>query len=188
MKMKKALIGTMMAGALVIGAGASTGTYSDFFSEANSAGNTIELGTLKLAQTGNVGALLEGRNLKPGSEVDGRTITVKNDGSLAGKLSVKVDNYSLKNGEDQNITDLSQYNDIKVWLYVDEEKIGEAPVGDLPALYEQANAYLANKTFEAGETHTIKPVVKVSRVSGDQNHLQGLKLSGKISWKLTQTN
>lgn len=186
--MKKALIGTMMAGALVIGAGASTGTYSDFFSEANSAGNKIELGTLKLAQTGNVGPLLEGVNLKPGSVVEGNTITVKNDGSLDGKLSVRVDSYSLQNGEGQNITDLSQYNDIKVGLFVDGTEIGEAPVGDLPALYNQANAYLASRTFEAGETHTIKPVVKVSRVNGDQNRLQGLKLSGKISWKLTQTN
>ncbi|TYS52506.1 hypothetical protein FZC83_16895 [Rossellomorea marisflavi] len=186
MKMKKALIGTMMAGALVIGAGASTGTYSDFFSEASSSGNKIELGTLKLQQTGDVGALLNGENLKPGSVVEGQSITVKNNGTLDGKLSVNVDSYILKDGNENNISDLSKYNDIKVGLYVNGSSIGEVPIGQLPALYDQANAYLAGQTLAAGQSYTIKPVVKVSRVNGDQNHLQGLKLSGNISWKLSQ--
>ncbi|WP_370296592.1 TasA family protein [Rossellomorea marisflavi] len=191
MKMKKALIGTMMAGALVIGAGASTGTYSDFFSEANSAGNKIELGTLQLKETGNLNQLLEATNLQPGApEAIGKATVIENVGSLKGILSVHVDGYSIKDKDDQpiNPSDLSAYSDIKVGLYVNGVRKDPVSISELPRLYANLNAELAKTPLAKGTSYTIKPYVTVDKKSGSQNHLQGLKFSGDISWKLTQTN
>ncbi|WJV19364.1 TasA family protein [Rossellomorea marisflavi] len=189
MKMKKALIGTMMAGALVIGAGASTGTYSDFFSEANSAGNKIQLGTLKLSQTGNVDALFDADNLKPGSVVNGTVFKVGNTGSLPGKLSVDVENFVFTDSKGQAVkeSDYGKYKDVIVKLDVNNGAyVGEASLGELPGLFSKVNQYLANKTFQSMEEYTIKPTLTVKKTSENQNDLQGVYVGGDLHWKLTQ--
>jgi hypothetical protein len=186
--MKKALMGTMMAGALIIGAGASTGTYSDFFSSASSTGNQIELGTLELSQTGELGALVNTTNLKPGSSVDGTGVTVGNTGSLSGVLSASLTNFGLVDGDGNAIAaaDYGNYSDIKVGLKVNGHSIGEVSVTELPGLVSQLNTYLQGYALASGEEYSITPTVKINRTSGDQNHLQGVNVSGDISWELRQ--
>ncbi|UKS64965.1 hypothetical protein [Rossellomorea marisflavi] len=195
MKMKKALIGTMMAGALVIGAGASTGTYSDFFSEASSAGNKIELGTLKLAEVGPLGALISGEqfnNLKPGSKEYGQAISIANVGSLPGKISVELKNFSIKD-KDGNVIDSSKYGlyqDIQIGLEINGEDSPTVPVGALESLVGVVNTELDKVTLtNKTKPVSIKPFIYIEREKeANQNHLQAISVAGDISWRLSQEN
>ncbi|PLR77244.1 hypothetical protein CU633_11920 [Bacillus sp. V3-13] len=73
---KKALIGTALAGTLVVGAG--FGTYS-WFTDQSQATGTIENGTLTL---GEMGSLFEHTNFAPSQVLLSNWNTVKNTGSL----------------------------------------------------------------------------------------------------------
>lgn len=180
---KKALAGTALAGAVIIGAGASTGTFSDFFAESASTGNSIETGTLKLE--GTTGALFAATNLQPGSEVAGQTLTITNAGTLPGKLAFTLDNFQYP----QAIS-AATLADVKVDMkitYKGQSFNHSTAVTGLPGLISAVNAQMANHTVEPGETITVEPTIKIDRHKDkDQNALQGVKLGGDLSWKLNQ--
>ncbi|MED2971261.1 TasA family protein [Fictibacillus sp. B-59209] len=108
-KTKKVLLGTMLAGAVTVGAGFGTGTFSDFVDSASSTGNKIETGKLDISLTGQT---FSATNKAPGYK-ESQTFTISNDGTLDAKDLKAVATVTVKK-DGAAVTDLSPYGDFQV--------------------------------------------------------------------------
>jgi len=97
----KSLLGSIMVIA-VVASMMTIGTHSYYSDTETSVGNTFTAGTLDLkvdGQDGIITCLFSADNMAPGNIYNGGTIKIKNAGSIAGRLTVKVTNLiSNENG------------------------------------------------------------------------------------------
>ena len=189
--MKRTLMGTALAGAVIIGAGAGVGTFSDFTDTAASTGNTITTGTLSLGDnSGN--ALLNLQNLKPGDKQDGQDIVIKNVGSLDGKLTFDLSSLNLAIPNNPSNEELK---DIQIKLNIKKNgaslRAVTLPASAFTSSNEAGIEKAINNTFKnvviAPEDEVvISGSVDFKRQTHDQNNLQAVNITGDLSWTLTQ--
>lgn len=155
MKMKKALMGTMLAGAVVVGAGFGAGTFSDFTSEASSNGNKIETGTLNLTASQDT---FNATNKAPGYS-ETKTFQIKNEGSLAAKdLEADVTLTVTKGGVP--VADLAAYPEFKI-------TIANQPVS-LANLEDAVESAVASAPdLAANGTYSVPVKVELTRAAGN---------------------
>lgn len=165
MKMKKALMGTMLAGAVVVGAGWGAGTFSDFTSSASVNDNKIEAGTLSLEATGQA---FNATNVAPGFE-ESRTFEVKNTGSLDAKNIRATVTVSLKDKNDNPITNLGAYNNFQFVL--------DGNTVTLAQLKPAIENYLAAQDLTLGDGEKLELPVTVKLLRAADDTYQGLKVN-----------
>lgn len=185
-KIKKALIGTALAGTLVVGAGA--GTYSWFNAEANASGDianhTFELNNGNAEKT----LFTKNQKLAPGSGEVSDTFTIKNTGSMEQILRAGLD-LQIRDQEG-NVLDLdksyysinTEFNykgaDGTTHTYTiekDASVIDEYFAGD--KWFPDASGY-EGQTFHPGDELSATFTVKLK--TGADNEFQGKVLWGEI--------
>lgn len=158
MKMKKALMGTMLAGAVVVGAGFGAGTFSDFTSKASSNGNKIETGNLLITSTGS--ETFSATNKAPGYS-ETKTFRINNEGSLAAKDLTADATVTVKDKDGNAVTDLAPYSEFKF-------SVGGHTVS-LPGLEAAIEAAVASAPDLAAGGHYQAPVkVELTRAAGNE--------------------
>ena len=192
--MKRTLMGTALAGAVIIGAGAGVGTFSDFSDTAASKNNVINTGTLKLGgnSTGDR-ALFDFSNLQPGDKRNGQEIRISNNGTLPGKLNFDLSSLALNAQNNPSDEDLK---DIQITLSIQHN--GKSHKVQLPAsafksgneegLEKAINSIFNEAALQSGGEVVINGSLDFKRTADDQNSLQALSIIGDLSWTLTQAN
>lgn len=178
--MKKALIGTALAGTLVASAG--FGTYSWFTAETTAKGD-IQNYTLQLDNT--KAKLFDSKKLAPGRTVSDE-FTITNSGELEQKLRGQF-KLSASKG-----VDFSNYIVTVKATYKD--KNGVSHPGTVSGNGNQA-INLAGKwlptpngvgELKSGESVTFKVDVKLAEKAG--NEYQGVTVGGEATFQATQTD
>ncbi|OMF56548.1 hypothetical protein BK139_14720 [Paenibacillus sp. FSL R5-0490] len=191
-KMKKALLGTALAGTLVIGAGA--GTYSWFNAEYKASGQ-ITNHTLEINDTTTDSDVLfaEAESLAPGRSVSD-SFSIENTGSLEQVLRTKFD-LALYDENDQNIgsPDKSGYT-IDAKFTFTRNGTTYAPLTFEGIDAQQLDRILGNNQWlpdadgleNLGEVFYFQPkdkidvVLDVNLLGSAGNEYQGKKLKGNL--------
>ncbi|WP_062233260.1 TasA family protein [Fictibacillus sp. FJAT-27399] len=165
-KTKKVLLGTMLAGAVTIGAGFGSGTFSDFTSTAKSENNKIETGNLALESSG---TLFSATKKAPGY-TETKDYTIHNAGSLTAKdLSADVTVSVTKDGV--AVTDLTAFPEFKV------------TIDGQPKTLDQLESYIESKvngqSLNANDTYTLP--VKVELTHAADNTYQNLSVNVSVA-------
>lgn len=186
---KKALIGTALAGTLVIGAGA--GTYSWFTASYNASGD-ITNHTLSINESLTAQETLDFDNVKlaPSRTVSDR-LTIKNTGSMEQILRVKADLALYDGSTNVAVPDKSQY-EMTATVFKDGVRLGghTGSVEDIDDYLESKawhpNNNGADVNFMPDDEFVIKLDVKLKETAG--NEYQGKRLRGTVTVEAKQTD
>jgi spore coat-associated protein N len=185
---KKALIGTTLAGVLIAGAGA--GTYSWFNASYKASGeitnHTLEINDKTEAYES---IAFDKEMLAPGRDVTGK-LTIKNTGSMGQMLRGTLD-LALYNGEKNvGVPDKSEYYVTATVKHGDSIwKTFEGNGEDIDDWFESQEWYPSEDgqgVFQVGKTITVDLNVKLLESAG--NDYQGKTLKGGLTVEARQTD
>lgn len=189
-KFKKTLLGTALAGAVIVGAGA--GTYS-WFTASYEASGTVTNHTLEIKdkETGATSSnLIFNDLLAPSRSVNADQITIKNSGSLEQNLRAKLELQTLdENNNVVNDLDKSKYT---VTAVIKSGGYTETITGTIQDI---ENIFAGGKwvptidgvgPFAVGAEATIDVTVALS--ADADNKFQGKKLKGTLTIQGKQTD
>jgi spore coat-associated protein N len=175
-KMKKALLGTALAGTLVVGAG--YGTYSWFTAESTVSGD-IQNYTLSLSPS-SVHLFDANEKLAPSRTISDE-FTITNSGELdqflRGQFSLNAD----------KAVDPSKY-EVKVTAWHGEDKVGSIAGTGAEALKFDNMWYDARDHFTFGSGDKLKIKVDVTLKESAGNEYQGVTVGGEATIQGSQTD
>ncbi|MCM3707661.1 MULTISPECIES: CalY family protein [Cytobacillus] len=192
-KMKKALLGTALAGTLVIGAGA--GTYSWFNADYKVSGE-ITNHTLSINKSLSATETLSFGKLAP-SQTKSDTFSFRNTGSMDQILRAGL-NFQLKDKDGNAISAPSKDKYIVTATVKFKRGTQEWNFGPVSGNAQAIDQYLAGNTwfpddsgaenpvFKPGDKVEVKLDVKLHESAG--NEYQGLKLYGELEIDARQTD
>jgi predicted ribosomally synthesized peptide with SipW-like signal peptide len=194
-KMKKSLLGTVLAGAVVVGA--SAGTYA-WFNASYSASGTITNHTLTINEsTSDSKVLFSGAMLAPSRSVTD-SFSIENTGSLDQILRAKLDLALYDGANNVGAPDKSAYSFDVSGTYFDKSANQSYPFSFTGIDAQQLDDILGNSKWlpdnngleqvPFGVEDKLNVTLKVTLKSDAGNEYQGLALKGSLKVEARQTD
>lgn len=166
---KKVLISILLIGVMAFGIG--MGTFAYFTSQATSANNIFETGTLEIGLGENASGFINASNWQPGDSTTAN-LAVSNTGSL--ELKYRISAAMAAGG------DAALYNELMISIFKGEQQLYSGLLKDM--------APVLPGNIAVGESDNLTFTVSLPDSGAPQNHLQGLNAGVVFTFDATQIN